>query len=230
MKSKDIRVIIPALNEQDAIGHVIEEIPKDWISEIIVVDNGSSDQTFATAQELGVKVLKESKRGYGWACLKAIDHLSKSDLKPDIVVFIDADYSDYPKELVKLVDPIINGAADMVIGSRNLGRKEPGSMMPQQIFGNWLATKLISYLYGIDYTDLGPFRAIKYDALIQLKMNDKTYGWTVEMQIKAIKNKLNIQEVAVNYRKRIGISKISGTFKGTVLAGYKIISTIVKYL
>ncbi len=230
MKSKDIRVIIPALNEQDAIGHVIEEIPKDWISEIIVVDNGSSDQTFATAQELGVKVLKESKRGYGWACLKAIDHLSKSDLKPDIVVFIDADYSDYPKELVKLVDPIINGAADMVIGSRNLGRKEPGSMMPQQIFGNWLATKLISYLYGIDYTDLGPFRAIKYDALIQLKMDDKTYGWTVEMQIKAIKNKLNIQEVAVNYRKRIGISKISGTFKGTVLAGYKIISTIVKYL
>lgn len=230
MKSKDIRVIIPALNEQDAIGHVIEEIPKDWISEIIVVDNGSSDKTFATAQELGVKVLKESKRGYGWACLKAIDHLSKSDLKPDIVVFIDADYSDYPTELVKLVDPIINGAADMVIGSRNLGRKEPGSMMPQQIFGNWLATKLISYLYGIDYTDLGPFRAIKYDALIQLKMDDKTYGWTVEMQIKAIKNKLNIQEVAVNYRKRIGISKISGTFKGTVLAGYKIISTIVKYL
>ena len=230
MKSKDIRVIIQALNEQDAIGHVIEEIPKDWISEIIVVDNGSSDQTFATAQELGVKVLKESKRGYGWACLKAIDHLSKSDLKPDIVVFIDADYSDYPTELVKLVDPIINGAADMVIGSRNLGRKEPGSMMPQQIFGNWLATKLISYLYGIDYTDLGPFRAIKYDALIQLKMDDKTYGWTVEMQIKAIKNKLNIQEVAVNYRKRIGISKISGTFKGTVLACYKIISTIVKYL
>tara|TARA_B100000575_G_C23001172_1_gene576891 strand:+ start:269 stop:961 length:693 start_codon:yes stop_codon:yes gene_type:complete len=230
LKSKDIRVIIPALNEQDAIGHVIEEIPKDWISEIIVVDNGSSDQTFATAQELGVKVLKESKRGYGWACLKAIDHLSKSDLKPDIVVFIDADYSDYPTELVKLVDPIINGAADMVIGSRNLGRKEPGSMMPQQIFGNWLATKLISYLYGIDYTDLGPFRAIKYDALIQLKMDDKTYGWTVEMQIKAIKNKLNIQEVAVNYRKRIGISKISGTFKGTVLAGFKIISTIVKYL
>tara|TARA_B100001057_G_scaffold313236_1_gene313385 strand:- start:92 stop:784 length:693 start_codon:yes stop_codon:yes gene_type:complete len=230
LKSKDIRVIIPALNEQDAIGRVIEEIPKDWISEIIVVDNGSSDKTFATAQELGVKVLKESKRGYGWACLKAIDHLSKSDLKPDIVVFIDADYSDYPTELVKLVDPIINGAADMVIGSRNLGRKEPGSMMPQQIFGNWLATKLISYLYGIDYTDLGPFRAIKYDTLIQLKMDDKTYGWTVEMQIKAIKNKLNIQEVAVNYRKRIGISKISGTFKGTVLAGYKIISTIVKYL
>ena len=230
MKSKDIRVIIPALNEQNAIGHVIEEIPKDWVSEIIVVDNGSSDQTFATAQELGVIVLKEPKRGYGWACLKAIDHLSKSNLKPDIVVFIDADYSDYPAELMKLVDPIVNGAADMVIGSRNLGIKEPGSMMPQQIFGNWLATKLISYLYGTEYTDLGPFRAIKYDALMQLKMDDKTYGWTVEMQIKAIKNKLNIQEVAVNYRKRIGISKVSGTFKGTVLAGYKIISTIIKYL
>ena len=230
MKSKDIRVIIPALNEQNAIGHVIEEIPKDWVSEIIVVDNGSSDQTFATAQKLGVVVLKEPKRGYGWACLKAIDHLSKSNLKPDIVVFIDADYSDYPTELVKLVDPIINGAADMVIGSRNLGVKEPGSMMPQQIFGNWLATKLISYLYGTDYTDLGPFRAIKYEALMQLKMDDKTYGWTVEMQIKAIKNKLNIQEIAVNYRKRIGISKVSGTFKGSVLAGYKIISTIIKYL
>ena len=230
MKSKDIRVIIPALNEQNAIGHVIKEIPKDWVSEIVVVDNGSSDQTFATAQKLGVIVLKESRRGYGWACLKAIDHLSKSNLKPDIVVFIDADYSDYPTELVKLVGPIINGAADMVIGSRNLGIKEPGSMMPQQIFGNWLATKLISYLYGTDYTDLGPFRAIKYEALMQLKMDDKTYGWTVEMQIKAIKNKLNIQEVAVNYRKRIGISKVSGTFKGTVLAGYKIISTIIKYL
>jgi len=230
LKSKDIRVIIPALNEQNAIGHVIKEIPKDWVSEIVVVDNGSSDQTFATAQKLGVTVLKESKRGYGWACLKAIDHLSKSNLKPDIVVFIDADYSDYPTELVKLVDPIINGAADMVIGSRNLGMKEPESMMPQQIFGNWLATKLISYLYGTDYTDLGPFRAIKYDALMQLKMDDKTYGWTVEMQIKAIKNKLNIQEVAVNYRKRIGKSKISGTFKGTVSAGYKIISTIIKYI
>ena len=230
MNSKDIRVIIPALNEQNAIGHVIEEIPKDWITEIIVVDNGSTDQTFTTAQELGVIVLKEPKRGYGWACLKAIDHLSNSNLKPYVIVFIDADYSDYPSELVKLVDPIINGTADMVIGSRNLGIKEPGSMMPQQIFGNWLATTLISYLYGTDYTDLGPFRAIKYDALMQLKMNDKTYGWTVEMQIKAIKNKLNIQEVAVNYRKRIGISKVSGTFKGTILAGYKIISTIIKYL
>mgnify|MGYP001411734340 FL=1 len=230
MNSKDIRVIIPALNEQNAIGHVIEEIPKDWITEIIVVDNGSTDQTFTTAQELGVIVLKEPKRGYGWACLKAIDHLSNSNLKPYVIVFIDADYSDYPAELVKLVDPIINGTADMVIGSRNLGIKEPGSMMPQQIFGNWLATTLISYLYGTDYTDLGPFRAIKYDALMQLKMNDKTYGWTVEMQIKAIKNKLNIQEVAVNYRKRIGISKVSGTFKGTILAGYKIISTIIKYL
>ena len=230
MNSKDIRVIIPALNEQNAIGHVIEEIPKDWITEIIVVDNGSTDQTFTTAQELGVIVLKESKRGYGSACLKAIDHLSKRNLKPDVVVFIDADYSDYPAELVKLVDPIINGVADMVIGSRTLGIKEPGSMMPQQIFGNWLATTLISYFYGTDYTDLGPFRAIKYDALMQLKMGDKTYGWTVEMQIKAIKNKLNIQEVAVNYRKRIGISKVSGTFKGTILAGYKIISTIIKYL
>ena len=230
MKAPDIRVIIPAFNEQNAVGHVIKEIPKDWVNEIIVVDNGSSDHTFTTAQKLGATSLKESKRGYGWACLKGINYLSKSDPTPNIVVFLDGDYSDYPSEIVKLVDPIINGTADMVIGSRNLGIKEPGSMMPQQIFGNWLATTLISYLYNTDYTDLGPFRAIKYDALMQLKMEDKTYGWTVEMQIKAIKNKLNIQEIPVNYRKRIGISKVSGTFKGSVLAGYKIIRTIVKSL
>ena len=230
MKYQDIRVIIPAFNEQNAIGRVIKEIPKDWVTEIIVVDNGSLDQTYAIAKKLGVVTLKETKRGYGWACLKGIDHLSKSNPTPDIVVFLDGDYSDYPAELVKLVDPIINGVADMVIGSRKLGIREPGSMMPQQIFGNWLATTLISYLYNTDYTDLGPFRAIKYDALMQLKMEDKTYGWTVEMQIKAIKNKLNIQEIPVNYRKRIGISKVSGTFKGSVLAGYKIIRTIVKSL
>jgi|TARA_B110000046_G_scaffold11020_1_gene10968 glycosyltransferase involved in cell wall biosynthesis len=230
LKSPDIRVIIPAFNEQNAIGQVIKEIPKDWVTEIIVVDNGSSDHTFETAQKLGVVALRESRRGYGWACLKGIDHLSNSDLTPDIVIFLDGDYSDYPAQLVKLVDPIMNGVADMVIGSRNLGIKEPGSMMPQQIFGNWLATTLISYLYDTDYTDLGPFRAIKYDALMQLKMEDKTYGWTVEMQIKAIKHKLNIKEIAVDYRKRIGISKVSGTFKGTILAGYKIISTIIKYL
>ena len=230
MKSPDIRVIIPAFNEQNAVGHVIKEIPKDWITEIIVVDNGSSDHTFVTAQKLGATSLKESKRGYGWACLKGIDHLSKSDPTPDIVVFLDGDYSDYPSEIVKLVDHIINGMADMVIGSRKLGIKEPGSMMPQQIFGNWLATTLIRYLYHVKYTDLGPFRAIKYDALMQLKMEDKTYGWTVEMQIKAIKNKLKIEEIAVDYRKRIGISKVSGTLKGTILAGYKIIATIIKYL
>ena len=230
MKPQDIRVIIPAFNEQNSIGHVINEIPKDWVKEIIVVDNGSTDQTLAIAQKLGVVALKESRRGYGRACLKGIDHLSNTNPAPDIVVFLDGDYSDYPAELVKLVDPIINGAADMVIGSRKLGIREPGSMMPQQIFGNWLATTLISYLYDKEYTDLGPFRAIKYDALMQLKMEDKTYGWTVEMQIKAIKNKLNIQEIAVNYRKRIGISKVSGTFKGSVLAGYKIISTILKSL
>ena len=149
--------------------------------------------------------------------------------KPDIVVFVDADYSDYPAEMVQLIEPIRSGKMDLVIGSRALGNRQPGSMTPQQRFGNYLATRLLRWLYGVRYTDLGPFRAIRFESLLALDMQDRTYGWTVEMQLKAAKQGLRIAEVPVSYRKRIGFSKISGTVKGTVLAGYKIITTIFKY-
>ncbi|MGB3468156.1 MAG: glycosyltransferase family 2 protein [Cyclobacteriaceae bacterium] len=226
----DIKVIIPAFNEQNAVGLVIDEIPKDLVSEVIVVDNGSFDNTYETARNKGATALKEEKRGYGNACLKGISYLRSLDKEPDIVVFLDGDHSDYPEEMPNLVNPIINNGTDMVIGSRNLGRKEKGSMTIQQIFGNWLATTLIKMFYGIRYTDLGPFRAIGYKQLIALDMQDKTYGWTVEMQLKAARQKMKIEEVAVNYRKRIGVSKVSGTVKGTIGAGYKIITTIFKYI
>lgn len=226
----DIKVIIPAFNEQNAVGLVIDEIPKDLVSEVIVVDNGSYDNTFETARQKGATALKEEKRGYGNACLKGIDYLNHLEVKPDIVVFLDGDHSDYPQEMPNLVNPIINNGTDMVIGSRNLGKKEKGSMTIQQVFGNWLATSLISMFYGIRYTDLGPFRAIGYQQLMAINMQDKTYGWTVEMQLKAAKMKMKIEEVPVNYRRRIGVSKVSGTIKGTIGAGYKIITTIFKYI
>jgi len=175
-------------------------------------------------------VVDEPLQGYGNACLKGMTYVAEMDTKPDIIVFIDADYSDYPEEIEKLIKPILQEDYDMVIGSRVLGNREKGSMTPQQIFGNWLATSLLKLFYKVSYTDLGPFRAIKYVKLLELRMIDKTYGWTVEMQLKAAKHKLKITEVPVTYRVRIGHSKISGTVKGTVLAGYKIITTIFKYL
>jgi glycosyltransferase involved in cell wall biosynthesis len=226
----DIRVIIPAFNEQNAVGLVVEEIPKEWVTEIIVVDNGSHDDTFEQAKSKGATALKESKRGYGQACLKGMDHIAHSNKLPDIVVFLDGDHSDYPEQLPDLVRPIIENRADMVIGSRALGKKEKGSMTPQQIFGNWLATSLIKRFYGVSYTDLGPFRAIRYSSLMAIDMKDTNYGWTVEMQLKAAKLNLKTMEVPVNYRQRIGVSKVSGTVKGTIMAGYKIILTIFKYL
>ena len=226
---KNIKVIIPAFNEENAVGKVVMELPKDWISEVIVVNNNSTDSTSEKAAAAGATVLEEPLQGYGRACLKGIEYLKNCGDTPDIVVFIDADYSDYPNELPLLVSPIVNQNIDMVIGSRELGNREVGSMTVPQIFGNWLATTLIRLFYGVRYTDLGPFRAIKYDALIALDMQDKTYGWTVEMQVKAAKQKMKTTEVAVNYKKRIGDSKISGTIKGTILAGYKIITTIFKY-
>ncbi|MEO1049046.1 MAG: glycosyltransferase family 2 protein [Bacteroidota bacterium] len=226
----NIKVIIPAFNEQNAVGKVINDIPKDLVKEVIVVDNGSTDNTDEEAKEAGATVLKEANKGYGNACLKGIEYVTSSPDKADIVVFIDADYSDHPEQMYDLIKPIEEQDYDMVIGSRALGTKEKGAMTPQQVIGNWLATRLMKLFYGVTYTDLGPFRAIRYDRLMEIGMVDKTYGWTVEMQVKAAKNKLKCTEVPVLYRRRIGKSKVSGTVKGTILAGYKIIFTIFKYI
>lgn len=225
-----IRVIIPAFNEENAVGKVIDEIPKDLVTEIIIVNNNSQDKTADVALSKGVTVLDEPIPGYGRACLKGMKYVSHIPDKTDILVFLDADYSDYPQQMNDLVQPILRNEADLVIGSRKLGSREVGSMTIPQIFGNWLATILIRMIYKKRYTDLGPFRAIRWTSLMDLKMTDKTYGWTVEMQVKAIKSDLKIMEVPVDYRNRVGFSKISGTVKGTVLAGYKIITTIFKYI
>jgi glycosyltransferase involved in cell wall biosynthesis len=225
-----IRIIIPAFNEENGVGQVIQEIPKSVVDEIIVVNNASTDKTEIIARDNGATVLHESTPGYGRACLKGIEYAKRLAIKPDIIVFLDADHSDYPEEITQLIQPILDNQADLVIGSRALGNKEKGSMTPQQIFGNWLATRLLKLLYKVRFTDLGPFRAIRFDKLLDLDMQDKTYGWTVEMQLKAAKKGLKCVEIPVRYRKRIGVSKISGTVKGTVMAGYKILFTIFKYL
>ncbi|MEQ8241343.1 MAG: glycosyltransferase family 2 protein [Cyclobacteriaceae bacterium] len=230
MNKPDIRVIIPAFNEQNAVSLVVEEIPKELVNEIIVIDNGSNDNTYEQAKKAGATALKETRRGYGQACLKGMDYISDGGSKPDIIVFLDGDHSDYPSQMGDLIKPIIEDNVDLVIGSRALGQKEKGSMTPQQIFGNWLATSLLKLLYGVTYTDLGPFRAIKYESLLAIDMKDTNYGWTVEMQLKAAKLKMKTIDVPVNYRQRIGISKVSGTLKGTIMAGYKIIFTIFRYL
>lgn len=227
---KIIDVIIPAYNEENAIGKVITEIPQNWVRNIIVCNNNSKDNTEATARSKGAIVVNEKNPGYGYACLKGMEYISHLNQKPDIVVFLDGDHSDYPEKLPDLVNPILSDHCDMVIGSRALGNKEKGSMTFPQRFGNWLATHLIRIIYKFHFTDLGPFRAIQYEKLLALDMQDKTFGWTVEMQIKAAKNKLRCTEVAVDYRKRIGVSKVSGTIKGTILAGYKIIWTIIKLI
>ena len=227
---KIIKVIIPAFNEENGVGQVIREIPSDLVDEIIVVNNASTDATERIAVELGATVLREPVPGYGRACLKGIDYLTHCPTQADIVVFLDADHSDYPEQMRMLVKPIVDGDADLVIGSRSLGRREKGSMTFQQLFGNWLATALLRLFYDVRFTDLGPFRAIKFSSLLELNMQDKTYGWTVEMQLKAARKKFRCVEVPVDYRKRIGFSKISGTLKGTLMAGYKIIATIFRYL
>lgn len=230
MSKPIISVIIPAFNEENGIGQVLDEIPKERVSEIIVVNNASTDNTENIAKERGATVLREPTSGYGRACLKGIDYLKNSPTQPHVVVFLDADHSDYPGELIELVMPILENKADLVIGSRVLGQKESGSMTPQQIFGNWLATRLMKWFYGVKFTDLGPFRAIRFSSLLDLNMQDKTYGWTVEMQLKAAKQRIRCLEVPVRYRKRIGFSKISGTLKGTIMAGYKILYTLFKHL
>ena len=223
-----IKVIIPAFNEADSIASVIEEIP-DMVSEIIVVSNNSTDNTMENAQKAGATVLSEDRKGYGYACLKGMHYIGEQSNTPDIIVFIDGDYSDYPEELTKIVAPILNDNIDFVIGARVKRLREEGSMTPQQIFGNWLATFLMKIFFRATYTDLGPFRAIKYEKLMALQMEDKTYGWTVEMQLKALKKKLTYIEVPVRYKKRIGVSKVSGTVKGSIFAGVKILGWIFKY-
>ncbi len=223
-----VKVIIPAFNEEESIGLVINDIPKDIVDEVIVVNNGSTDKTDRQALDAGATVLKEPQRGYGAACLKGIEYLKKDGNQPDILVFMDGDYSDYPEEITSLLTPIKESNKDLVIGSRVLGNLEKGAMTPQQVFGNWLSTKLLKLIYGVNYTDLGPFRAIKFSRLLELEIIDQNFGWTVEMQVKAAKLKYSYAEVPVNYRKRIGFSKISGTIKGSILAGHKILYTIFK--
>ncbi|NER14752.1 glycosyltransferase [Leptobacterium flavescens] len=223
-----IKVIIPAFNEEDSISNVINEIP-DIVDEVIVVNNNSTDNTTEVAKKAGATVLSEDRKGYGYACLKGMDYIAGQAQKPDILVFLDGDYSDYPEELTKIVKPIIEDDIDMVIGARRKNLREKDSMTPQQVFGNWLATFLMKIFFNAKFTDLGPFRAIKYEKLLFLGMVDKTYGWTVEMQLKAIKKKLTYTEIPVRYKKRIGVSKVSGTVKGTIFAAAKILGWIFKY-
>ena len=225
-----IKVIIPAYNEENSIAKVINDIPSS-VDEVIVISNNSTDHTEKNAAKSGATVLREPKKGYGYACLKGMEYIASQEISqlPDIVVFLDGDYSDYPEQLTELVAPIINDNIDFVIGSRVKKFREAGSMTPQQVFGNWLATFLMTIFFGAKYTDLGPFRAIKYEKLLELEMEDKTYGWTVEMQLKAIKKKYSYTEIPMKYRNRIGVSKVSGTLKGTIFAGMKILGWIFKY-
>ena len=221
----EISVVIPVFNEQDAIQNVLSDIPSHLDADVVVVDNGSTDRTVDLARQMGARIVHEHRRGYGWACLAGIAALEK----PDIVVFLDGDYSDHPDEMSLLVAPIAENRADLVIGSRTLGVREAGALLPQARFGNWLATWLIRRLFGAHFTDLGPFRAITYPALVALDMQDRTFGWTVEMQVKAARMGLRHLDVPVSYRRRIGVSKITGTIGGTIRAGWKILYTIFRY-
>jgi len=223
-EDKRIGAVIPALNEARAIGLVISAIP-GWIDQIVIGDNGSTDGTGDIARKAGADVVREEEPGYGAACLAALSQLNTID----IVVFLDGDYSDYPEDMHQLVDPILHDQADMVIASRAIGECERGALTPQQRFGNWLATFLIHRIWGTRYTDLGPFRAIRWTSLQSLDMADRNYGWTVEMQIKALEHGLKVCEVPARYRRSIGVSKVSGTVKGSVMAGYKILSIIARH-
>lgn len=232
-EKQTIDVLIPAWNEEKNLPLVLAAIPKAWVRQVIVCDNGSTDGTANAAKAGGAIVVSQPERGYGNACLAGMRYLRTmpSSEQPEIVVFLDGDYSDYPEELPEVVAPILNDGKDMVIGSRLLGNMEPGAMTVPQRFGNWLAPLLIRWFYGYRFSDLGPFRAIRWDKLQALRMRDRNFGWTVEMQVKAAKHRLRCAEVPVCYRKRAaGHSKVSGTVKGTILAGWKIVTTIFKYL
>ena len=221
-----VAVIIPVFNERDSLPRVVGDIPRDRVSEIVVVDNGSTDGTDLVAQNLPVRLIRESRRGYGSACLAGVAALEAAP--PDVVVFLDGDYSDHPEEMPRLLEAIERGA-DLVIGSRALGEREPGALLAQARFGNILACFLIRLLYGHRYTDLGPFRAIRLAAYRRLDMRDPDFGWTCEMQVKALRKGLSVAEVPVSYRRRVGVSKITGTLSGTLRAGYKILWTIARY-
>jgi glycosyltransferase involved in cell wall biosynthesis len=225
-KALTIDVVMPALDEEQAIGKVLADIPWDLVRRVVVADNGSTDRTAEIARNAGALVVPAPKRGYGSACLAALAHLRLDP--PDIVVFLDADYSDHPEELSEVAGPVVNGTHDLVIGSRIRGDNEPGALLPQAVFGNWLACALIRIIYGVEFTDLGPFRAIRWEALESLQMVDEDFGWTVEMQIKAAKASLRCTEVPVRYRRRVGVSKVSGTVRGSVLAGHKILYLIFR--
>jgi len=223
-----LRVIIPAYNEEASVPLVIKDIP-DIVAEIIVVNNNSTDATAQVAAAAGATVLDEPRPGYGFACLKGLEYVAGLTEATDIVVFLDGDYSDYPEELLHIVAPIIESNIDFVVGSRVARFRESGSMTIPQIFGNWLATSLMKLFFNSRFTDLGPFRAIKYSKLLEINMVDQTYGWTVEMQLKVLKRGFIYTEIPVKYRNRIGVSKVSGTIKGAIFAGVKILTWIFKY-
>lgn len=218
----DVAVIIPARNEAGAVGRVLAELPRGLGHDVIVVDNGSTDGTAEAARAGGARVVAEPRPGYGRACLAGLAALRPGT---EVIAFMDADHSDYPEDLPRLLEPILGGRADLVIGSR-VRYAQAGSLTPQQRFGNWLACRLLRLFFGAHCTDLGPFRAVRRDALERLRMADETYGWTVEMQAKAARCGLRTVEVPVRYRPRIGRSKISGTLAGTVRAGTVILWTI----
>lgn len=224
-----IAIVIPAYNEENSIGMVLSAIPKEFASQVVVANNNSSDNTAQIVKDLGFYVVDESRPGYGSACLKGVEFAEKN-FSFDTLVFLDGDYSDYPSEIYKHIEKLKVANADLVIGSRNLGQAEAGALLPQARFGNWLATSLMNLFTGSKFTDLGPFRLIKKSAYDAIKMQDTNFGWTMEMQIKAVKLGLHCEEVSVSYRKRVGESKISGTVKGSVLAGYKILYTLFRYL
>lgn len=223
-----VDVVIPALDEEEALPHVLREIPRALVRRVVVADNGSRDATAAVARREGAEVVLAPRRGYGSACLAALARLREDP--PDVVAFVDGDHSDHPSELPLLLDPIRAGRVDFVVGSRALGRAERGSLTPQQRVGNAIACVALRVLYGARYTDLGPFRAIRWDALERLAMGDLDYGWTVEMQIKAARAEVPHAEVPVSYRRRIGVSKVSGTVRGTLGASHKILWTLARHV
>ena len=224
-----VDVVIPALDEEASLPRVLADLPAGVVRRVVVADNGSADATAEVARNAGATVVHEPRRGYGSACLAALRHIRETPPHPDVVVFIDADYSDRPQELTALLAPIAGGSADLVIGSRTLGNREPGALLPQARIGNAIATTLIRWLHGARFTDLGPFRAIRWESLERMRMVDRDFGWTVEMQVKAARIGLRTTEVPVSYRRRIGRSKITGTFLGSVRAGWKILVTIARW-